>query len=203
MADERVTLVRNKKNKGLGYNFHHLYRRYCDPTDIVVHVDADDYLAEPGALSYINRFYNEHECWVMYGQYQYSGGAPGICKPFASAADFLRLRMNWRTSHVRSFRAGLYHRIAETDPGYSCMKDDQGQWFNSAADAAAMFPIVELAGFDRVRFNDRVLYIYNEGNANSLTNKNRKAQLNSYLQIEAKRPFRPVNSYLPATPLIK
>lgn len=78
----------------------------------------------------------------MYGQYVRSDGIRGTSRPFADATDFQNLRNNLYISHIKTFRAGLYHGIAEQEQ-------------------SIMFPIAKKAGFDRVRFSDRVLYIRN------------------------------------------
>ena len=94
-GDARVTTIQNTKRMGSLQNFHRMFWEYCEPDDIVVHVDGDDWLACDDALSYINEFYNEHDCWVMYGQFRYASGHYGISKPFSSAEAFKDLRSVW------------------------------------------------------------------------------------------------------------
>src|SRR6202021_3005234 len=116
-------------------------------------IDSDDELINSSVLSDINNFYNQHDCWVMYGQFEYRNGYYGISRPFSSEQDFKRIRDQWKTSHIRSFRAGLYLKIKEQDPDYSCMKDSHHNWYRTSVDAAVMFPLCELAGFSRARYN--------------------------------------------------
>ena len=195
--DSRVTLIRNPHNRGGARNLHSCLTEYCDPEDIYVQLDGDDWLEGPDVLSYINQFYNETDCWVMYGQFRYVTGTPGCAAPFADADDFRNLRNTWKCPAIRTFRAGLYHRIAEQDPDFSCMKDEEGNWFQEAMDVALIYPVFELAGFDKVRFNDRVLYVYNNENPLNVHKERRPKEANNHRQICQKRPFSRVGSYIP------
>ena len=190
IEDPRVTLIRNEIRSGAARNLHRALRDWCDPDDIAVLVDGDDWLANSDALAEIDRFYREYDCWVMYSQFLYSNGAYGICKPYPDRETFSRLRNVWRSSHIKTFRAGLYHKIEEQDPMYSCMKDARGRWYTTACDMAIMYPVMELAGFDRVRYNDTVLYIYNIENPLCNFKLHRDQQLQNNLEIAGKRPFR-------------
>src|SRR5579884_193093 len=196
--DPRVRLIRNETRRGLARNLRTLIGEHCAPDDIVACVDGDDWLASPDALACVRRAYAEHGCWVTYGQFRYVGGALGFCRPYASARDFDGLRREWRTSHLRTFRAGLFHRIAEQDPAYACLCDDDGAPLPSAEDAALMFPLLELAGFERVRFIDEVLYVYNDANPRSVHHRELQLQSRCFRLVARKRPFARVDDYRPA-----
>jgi glycosyltransferase involved in cell wall biosynthesis len=190
VGDHRVTLIRNEIRSGGTRNFHRMLRDWCDPDDIAVMIDGDDWLANSIALAEIDRFYREYDCWVMYGQFLYSTGAYGFCKPYPDRETFSRLRDVWYSSHIKTFRAGLYHKIEGQDPAYSCIKDASGRWYTSACDMAIMYPVMELAGFDRVKYNDTVLYIYNVENPLCNFKLRRNQQLQNNLEIIKKRPFK-------------
>lgn len=186
---------RNRSRMGAAHNLHHLLTQHCEPEDTVVCLDGDDWLACPDALSQINACYNEHDCWVMYGQFRYVLGRRGFSEPFASVEDFATARLYWRTSHIRTFRAGLFQRIADQDPEYSCLKGEDGLWLEFASDVALMFPLLEMAGFDRVRFNESVLYVYNDQNPICEHNRDRNKQLEEFTRIASKRPFARIHDY--------
>lgn len=194
--DDRFVLFRNETRRGLAPNLHFLLREHCQAEDIVVCVDGDDRLACADALTHVNNCYNEYGCWVLYGQFQFADGTYGFSQPFASLRDFASLRLYYRTSHLRTFRAGLFHRIADQDPEYDCLRDEQGEWLQSSVDAALMAPIVEMAGYDRVRYNHRTLYIYNADNPLSVHHRDRAGQLANFALIHRKRPFARIDDYL-------
>jgi len=191
--DPRFTLVRNEERRGGAYNLHVAFTEHCIEDDIVVHLDGDDWLAVPDALSFIDAAYRAHGCHVLYGQYRQSDGHLGRARPFADARDFRRLRDVWYTTAVRTFRAALYHRIAEQDPDYACMKDARGGWYQEAMDMAYMYPVCEIAGFQRVRYNPRVLYVYNVANPLSVHRTRRAEELRAAKEIAAKPRFEPVS----------
>jgi len=194
--DPRFTLLRNDQRRGGAYNFHQAFTELCAPDDIVVHLDGDDWLACQDALSYINIFYNLHDCWVMYGQFRFSDGRFGVARPYPNREAFEQLRSVWYASAVRTFRAGLYHRIADHDPDYRCMKNKDGDWYTSAMDQAVMYPVLELAGYDRVRYNHRVLYVYNILNPLNIHKTRRDEEHANNVEIINKRPFERVDSYV-------
>ena len=190
-------LIRNSERRGTAYNYHQVITQYCEPDDIVICLDGDDRLAVPDVISSVREHYQKYDCWVLYGQYQDDDGGLGISAPFSSPNDFLTLRQEWRTSHLRTFRAGLFQCIAEQDPEFSCLKDEKGHWLQAGVDAAVMFPLLEMAGFYRVHFNEKVWYIYTTDNPNSHHNRNIDHQKNAFEMVRAKRPFAPVHSYIP------
>jgi len=196
--DPRFVCLRNEVRLGGAGSVHRAVSEACRPEDVVVHVDGDDWLACPDALRYVDEQYRRHDCWVMYGQFRCSTGDYGLCRPFASATEFGRARETWVTSHVKTYRAGLFHRIAEQDPEYACLKDASGAWLDAAVDAALMFPLLELAGFERTRYSPRVLYVYNADNPASVHRARFEHQTAVYEDLQRRRRFVAVESYEPA-----
>jgi hypothetical protein len=192
-------MLRNKERMGSAYNIHQAITDYCRPDDIVVCLDGDDQLACGNALSIINEQYERHDCWIMYGQYIDADGQLGVSAPYASPKDFATLRQGWRVSHIRTFRAGLFLAIADQDPEYHCLRDREGRWLQSATDAAIMFPLMEMAGFFRVIFNETILYRYNNRNPVSHHFVDRRSQLKNFEWVCTMRPFAPITSYYPST----
>ncbi len=194
--DPRFTLVRNAARMGGAYNLHTAITTHCrNPDDIVVIVDGDDWLEGKDVFSYLNRFYNEQDCWIAYGQFRYSTGQYGAGRPYPNRASFARLRHYWYASPLRSFRAGLYHQIKQQDPDYACMKDSHGEWFTTAWDMALMYPLLDLAGFDRVRYNDRILYVYNVENPLNVHKVEPQKEIDDGIEIRRKKPLQTIADY--------
>jgi glycosyltransferase involved in cell wall biosynthesis len=193
-GDPRMLLLKNDVNRGGGWNLHQAVLR-CAPDDIFVQLDGDDWLSRPDALSLINRFFEETECWVMHGQFRYSGGSYGCARPFENEKDFSEMRAGWVSPVPRCFRAGIYHRIGDHDPQYECMRDAEGNWFKEAVDVAMFYPIFELAGYANCRFNSEVLYVYNTGNPLNTFKLRRDAEVRKHHEISAKRPFPALRDY--------
>jgi glycosyltransferase involved in cell wall biosynthesis len=161
--DSRVTLVRYERPIPLARIRHTFITRYCQPDDIVVYVDGADWLADGEVLPTLDRLYNAHDCGVLYGQYGEANGRYGQAQPYPDEAAFSRLDRDAFPHLIQTFRAGMYQAIQGLDPRYTCMKDAHGHWHDPAPhqDHLLMAPILRQAGFDKVRFQDQVLYILN------------------------------------------
>lgn len=169
-----------------------------NPDDIVVILDGDDWLLGKGVLSYINEFYNNNpECWMMYGSSKWTDGRRCCSSPYPEF-EFKNLRAApFRISHIRTFRAGLYHKIQEQDPTFSCLKDNNDNWYTMTYDVAMFLPMLEMAGFEHVKHNAKPLYVYNRDNPISDDKVNQQKQWDIHEEINNKKPFHKIETYLP------
>lgn len=178
-------------------NIHNAIINFCtDPDDIVVIVDGDDWLYGKNVLTHINDFYNnDPECWMMYGSSRWTDGRK-CCSSAYSEEEFKNIRKTpFRVSHIRTFRAGLYHRIADQDPEFNCMKDKDGNWYNITYDVAICTPMLEMAGFTHVKHNTTPLYFYNRHNPISDDKISQKAQWAVHDEINTKKHFKIIENY--------
>lgn len=177
-------------------NIHNGIVNFCtDPDDIVVILDGDDWLYNKSVLSYVNDFYNQHDCWVMYGSSKWTDGRPCCSRPY-TREEWPNLRKTqFKVSHLRTFRAGVYHEIAKQDPLFNCMKDANGEFYRMTYDVAMFFPILEIAGFDKVKHNDKILYVYNRSNPISDDKVNQELQWSIHREISLKNKFNQIESY--------
>lgn len=123
------------------------------PHEIVIWIDGDDWLAHPGVTRKVLEMHTAGAL-VTYGQYMTIDGAPGHCAPY----DWSKAvrHQPWYASHLRTFRAGLFQRLNPSD-----LQDADGCWLSRCVDLAVMFPLLEMAGADRVMFCPEVLCVYN------------------------------------------
>ncbi len=156
----KVTLIRNTERHGHMYNQYHLIHMVPAHVVVVI-VDGDDWLAHAGVLSYLEKVYSSGTVWLTYGQFWYwKKNRLGICRKLPDSVienNAFRDYPRWVTSHLRTFYAGLFHRIKLDDLMY------KGSFVPMSADVAAMFPMLEMAG-KHIRFIEDVLYIYNDAN---------------------------------------
>lgn len=193
--DTRVTIIKNDIRKTALENLHNAIINNCKSDDIVVLVDGDDWLPNKKVLSQINEFYVNSDCWIMYGQSSWTDGRRGFASAY-SEDEFKNLRTGpFKVSHIRSFRAGLYHKISEQDPGFSSLRDKNGEFYKMTYDVAIMFPIMEMAGCSKVKFNDTILYTYNRGNPISDDRVNQALQTGIHIEISKKPVFKKIESY--------
>jgi glycosyltransferase involved in cell wall biosynthesis len=193
--NEKAVVIKNETRKTALENIHDAIVNHCDPDDIVVLVDGDDWLPNKNVLSYINDFYNQNDCWIMYGQANWTDGRRGFASAY-SAEEFKNIRKSpFRVSHLRTFRAGLYQKIKEQDSEFSCMKDSKGDFYKMTYDVAIMFPLLEMAGAEKVAFNDTILYIYNRNNPISDDKVNQQLQWDIHTEISNKKSFNKIEDY--------
>ena len=139
-----------------------------DKEDIIVHVDGDDYLSDSSALSYLNEIYQD-DVWLTYGQYMpLSKTYFNYCRPIPDTRTYRKSR-TWLTSHLKTFKRWLWDLIDDND-----LRDDDGNYIDAATDCAFMYPMIEMAGPNHIKFVKRVLYVYND--LNPLNYKDARAQ---------------------------
>lgn len=126
------------------------------PEIVVVSLDGDDWLLGDDALATVAQAHAAG-AWVTWGQFVYADGRPGFSAPLPHGADVRRVP--WVTSHLKTFRAGLFQRI---DPEHFKFR---GKWMEHARDMALMYPCIEMAGPERCTFIPEVLYVYNSANS--------------------------------------
>ena len=193
--NEKAIVIKNEIRKTALENIHNAIINHCEPDDIVILIDGDDWLPNKNVLSYVNNFYNQNDCWIMYGQSQWTDGRRGFASAY-SAEEFKNIRKSpFRVSHLRTFRAGLYQKIKEQDSEFSCMKDSSGGFYKMTYDVAIMFPILEMAGVEKVAFNDTILYIYNRNNPISDDKVNQQLQWDIHAEISKKPAFNKIEKY--------
>ena len=135
-------------------HFPNLIRVIADLPDdeIIVSLDGDDWLT-PGALAFVQSAHDAGAL-VTYGSFRYADGRAGFAAPLAGPVR----QSPWVTTHLKTFRAGLFRRIKHTD-----LRNEDG-WLEHARDMALMFPLVEMAG-SRAVFIPEILMVYNAANS--------------------------------------
>jgi len=127
-----VVAQRNKERigSGLGNIARGIFIGSDNKDDIIVTVDGDDYLASNEVLSYINDVYQE-DVWLTYGSFlPLSGRYKGTCQNLKETHTFddngkaitnhltpatYRKSGVWVTSHLRTFKRGLWDLIDDKD----------------------------------------------------------------------------------------
>jgi len=177
-------------------NIHNGVVNFCtDPDDIVVLLDGDDCLLNKHVFSYINDYYNQNDPWIMYGSSIWTDGRKCCSSPYLEE-EFKNLRKApFRVSHIRTFRAGVYHEIGKQDPEFNCMKDNKGEFYKSAYDVCMFLAMLEIAGFEKVKHNSKPLYSYNRQNPISDDKVDQNLQWSIHAEILKKTPFKRVKDY--------
>jgi hypothetical protein len=160
--------------------------RSCDPNEIVVLVDGDDFLAHRHVLTRLNIIYTDPDVWLTWGQFiRYPLGGGGFCAPIPAEVVSANAFRDYPfvSSHLRTFYAGMYHRIRPAD-----LRNSEGQFFNIAGDVAQMFALHEMAG-PHGKFVAEVLYRYNRENPLNDDKLDRARQVRTELEIREKARY--------------
>ncbi len=135
----RVTVVRNRRRRGLLFNTWNAITNYCsNPESVTITLDADDALLGPHVLVRVRAEYAAGADVTV-------GSMLRLDKEARYPADFdnPRSRGSNVCQHLRTFRKCLFDAIAVED-----MKLD-GEWIDLANDWAFMVPIIEMASDPR------------------------------------------------------
>ncbi len=186
----KVTLLRNEINRGALYNLYNVIHR-CEDDEIIVTVDGDDKLAHNNVLKRVNQEYQNPDVWMTYGQHEsYPHGKRGFCKPIRQAIvqKHAYRELDWVTSHLRTFYAGLFKQIKLKDLLY------ENELFRVTWDMAFLFPMLEMA-HGKWSFITDVLYVYNEDTPLSDCKLRVVKQLRCDKVIRAKEKYAPIANY--------
>lgn len=154
--EDRVTLIRNKERVGALANIYNAIHM-CGSNEIVVNLDGDDWLAHRKVLEELTHVYENPNVWLTYGQFVYwpsyeRGIGEEIPRDVIEKNEFRSFTRG--TTALRTFYAGLFHRIKKED------LLDNGAFFKVGYDLAMMFPMLEMAG-RHIQFVPEVSYVYN------------------------------------------
>jgi glycosyltransferase involved in cell wall biosynthesis len=159
--DDRFVINVNKKRIGTLMNVHNcIVNSDLKDDDIICILDGDDKLLDNNSINILNNLYNDDETLLTYGQYVTSRGTLGHCRPY-SEESFKNLRkLGFWASHMRTFKYKLYKEFLRQDPNLDYYKDENGNWYMAACDVAKITPLMEIAGFNKIKFNPIPIYYY-------------------------------------------
>ena len=158
--EKKVTLVQNKERKRALRNLYEAIHS-CDPKEIIIAVDGDDWLSSDQVLSYLNRVYSDPDVWMTYGQFVYYPEERYGCAQLVPDAVLMKNEVRQYPggpTHLRSFYAKLFQMIEKKDLLY------EGDFFPMTGDVAFLLPMMEMAA-THARFIPDVLYVYNTSTA--------------------------------------
>ena len=190
--EHRVKLICNKDRKGAMYNLYHAIHS-CNDKSIIITYDGDDWFKGGDALQTVNKAYDDSDVWMTYGQFEtFPGAHLGICHPMPDyiVNSHSYRKQEWFTSHLRTFYAGLFKKIKKDD-----MLDEKGDFFAVAWDQCFMFPMLEMAQ-GRLKFIDKVLYVYNQANPLNDFRVRCAEQLYCERMIRRKPSYEPLDSHV-------
>lgn len=182
-----VKVIHNKERVGALENLYNAIHD-CPDHKIIVTIDGDDFLAHDRVLERVKKEYLNSNVWLTYGQFMYYPegivGCEALPKNIIESLGFRTYK--FVTSHLRTFKAGLFKKIKKDDLLYG------GKFYQMAWDLAFMHPMLEMASKGHIAFIPDILYIYNHHNPLSDHNVNKKLQLDLTWHISSKEKYQPL-----------
>jgi hypothetical protein len=124
--------------------------------DICIIIDGDDTINN-NTFNIINNTYNNHKCWVTYGN---ATGAFCDFNDCIVPSGNIRLQ-KWRYAHPRTLKLFLLNYLEQDDFKYN------NNWLTKGTDRPIVYCGIELSGKKRVKFINKYLYNYREHENNS------------------------------------
>jgi glycosyltransferase involved in cell wall biosynthesis len=161
------------------------------PEDIILEVDADDWLLHAFVFEYLNQVYQNKNIWMTYGQYiTYPDGAFGSHYYLKLEDEVDRHNLYRKAlfpySHLKTYKAWLLDKV----PLEYVINPETGKYFSMTADFALCMPMVEMAGKDRIHRVDEPIYVYNVADDAN----NESGRVDEQKRLEgAIRKFKPCN----------
>ncbi len=186
---DKCHIIHNHERKGALRNLYEIIRK-CKSTDVIVTIDGDDMLSHDQVLDTVSKAYATGTTWITYGNYmKYPSYEPGRCKDLPKKIQEKRKfrSYKWITSHLRTFYAGLFHKIDKEDLKWN------GKFYPTTWDLAMMFPMLEMASQGHITYINQILYLYNTQNPISDNKAHRELQQMLDNQIRSKNKYKPLD----------
>lgn len=132
--------------------------KFIAPREVVVRLDAGDWLTENDTLYFLNQIYKDHNPAVCWTAQRWAYTNYGISKQMSLQPNQSVYEHPWVSSHLKTFRASALKKVNPKN-----FHDDEGNWIMIACDQAVFLPMMHLAIKDKqpLVFLPLVCYHYN------------------------------------------
>jgi hypothetical protein len=182
-----VQFIQNTKRQGMLANNLTGFQE-AEPSNIGIELNGDDWLPDPGVLRFLNKVYDDDGVWMTYNTLRQTDGTIVFQLPPSRAVrrNCAYRQEPWATSHLRTFRVGLYDLI----PDQHLKDPTTGGFWDMAPDMAVYLAMLELAG-GHARHIYRITCTYHP-HAMSEHIRDRAAQLAADQRIRELPPCQPL-----------
>lgn len=197
-GNSKITLIQNKTNEWPLSNIVKGINLLCkDNEDIVVIIDGADWFSNNNVLSYLNDVYNSDKIWMTYGGVELSN--PEVAderlklrvdpeEPEIFNASSYRKLEEWKVGNLKSFKKKIWNYIKDND-----LRNKRGKYYKVCADAAYLYPLVELCGKSHIKMLENIVYIRNNENPFFEDKINDEIFLGKNLrEIKRKNSYKPI-----------
>ena len=154
-VSEKVTVIKREEKHGEVRNTLDIVNNVAEDDEVIVRLDAGDYLIDLDALAIINVFYDKAKPAVLWTAHRWSLSDHNISGPIDASMSVYE--QPWKSSHLKTFVASELKGLNEDN-----FKDEDGNWIMIACDQAIFLPMMERArrANKPLVFLPRVMYHY-------------------------------------------
>lgn len=110
----------------------------CDDEDVVIRLDAGDFITDLGCFELLDAIYSSHDPAVIWTGHRWKLTNTNISGPIDPNVSFYE--QPWRTSHLKTFRVRDFRGLNPQN-----FLDDDGDYITIACDQAIFLPMLERA----------------------------------------------------------
>ena len=132
----RVVVIEREEKYGEVRNTLDIVKTMARKDDIVVRLDAGDYLVDLDALAIVSSIYKQTSPAVLWTAHRWSLTDHNISGPIDASKSIYE--QPWKSSHLKTFVAGELFGINEDN-----FRDEDGNWIMIACDQAIFLPMME------------------------------------------------------------
>ena len=129
--------------------------------DITIPMDLDDWLAHSNVLETVNdKYLADLNLLLTYGSWEaFPNLKERTNNGIYTEEDFQGKfrKVCWKCSSLKTFKYKLWKNVKDMD-----LRDIQGNYFRVTWDLAMFWPMLEMAGYNRILHIPEILYIYNQ-----------------------------------------
>jgi glycosyltransferase involved in cell wall biosynthesis len=185
-GDSRFILINNKSKMYQPGNYYQISQiNSLSNESNVVTLDGDDWFPDNNVLTRVKSYYS-NRILMAFGQFaEYYNEQDPLGKGFtarpSNPSDIRRLV--WSTSHLRTFKLGLFREINRND-----LIAPSGNFWECTGDMAIIFPMVEMCNPNLLHFTNDINMIYNSENPinDSKANRNRQREYDVLIRSKPK-----------------
>ena len=155
--DKRIKVFVNKKRLGVAANiWKGIALAEAKDEDVIAIYDSDDRLSKDALETVAKEYAKNPKLLITYGSFWRTDKKKKTktSKPYNKRKNIRK--QPWHGSHLKTFKHKLYKHYKK-----EWLQDKNGNWYQAASDIALMFPLFEMAGFDRTKHIKKCIYKWN------------------------------------------
>ncbi|WP_400262941.1 glycosyltransferase family A protein [Sphingobacterium sp. SG20118] len=160
--------------------------------DIICIIDPDDCLPHRYVFQILNNVYCVKSVLMTYGSMGYLNSRKCFGKSYSEKEFEVARQLTWWVSQLRTFKFKVFIELLKQDTYKDVFKDKDGKYLKMPYDMALMFPLMEICGYEQIKFIDTIMYKYRLHENNDQF-ANRDEQYRGELIVRGKDKFKEVN----------